>query len=193
MLNYLSFCLFTLFNFTNRPNYFELFYLFPETCNCRSSLQTNWWINPPYIYKNSTKISGIFPAIIPPIVSSCCGFCREHDLTVTSFENDKDASLRFLKPGVSAFRDSIDGNTDLHFPMYGQIHQVKYSKRYEFIPLVKSPGVVFLVPGDEPGKATRLLLNVLWQTIPITILIFVLVWLFALLVWFSVSGLWNED
>lgn len=136
---------------------------------------------------NSSEISGIFPAIVPRIVSFCCGHCHEHGSTLTRFENEKEPSLSFVKSGVSAVRNHIDDDVELHFPMYGQIYQVKYYGQHEFVPLVESPGVVFLVGEDESGKATMLLLEVLWRSFSVMILILVLVWLFALAVWFAVS------
>jgi hypothetical protein len=54
--------------------------------------------------------------------------------------------------------------------MYGQVFQVKYYKRYEFIPLVESPGVIFLVLEDDTHTASLMLLHAIGDTLPIVLL-----------------------
>lgn len=150
---------------------------------CASVYKTNWWINPPYIYKNNSRISGIFPNILPRMVSSCCGFCLEHTKTVTRFENRVGETSFHLKSGVSEFRQHVDDRMELHFPMYGQVHQTKYYKRYEFIPLVKSPGVIFLVLDDDVHVGSKMLLRTIVNTFPIVVLILALSSVVGIFIW----------
>ncbi len=139
------------------------------------------------MYKDTSNISGIFPRILREMVFTCCGVCLEYkqtdNRTVTRFENNAQDTLSYRKSGVSEFRDHVDDNTELHFPMYGQIFQVKYYKRYEFIPLVESPGVVFLVLQDDAHVASKILLNTIGDTLPVVILLIAFILVFGIVMW----------
>ncbi|XP_028409018.1 uncharacterized protein LOC114531606 [Dendronephthya gigantea] len=154
-----------------------------ETCKCVSAYRTNWWKTSPYIYTNNSNLEGIFPAILPNMVEKCCGFCHEHDWTVTQFEGHTLDGQSYLKPGVSKFRKNIGDAIELHFPMSGQIHQVKYYKRYEFIPLVESPGVVFLVLLDDTHIASIMLLDTITNSLPIVLLMITFITLIGIITW----------
>lgn len=161
---------------------------FLETCKCAPVYKTNWWSNPPYIYKNRSKISGIFPLILPKMVSKCCGFCHEHILTATHFEGHALAASSYHKSGVSDFRSHVGDSAELHFPMYGQVHQEKYYKRYEFIPLVESPGVIFLVLDDDIHLSSMLMLYTIADTLPIVLLMVSSICMVGIVTWFVESS-----
>lgn len=169
-------------------------YDFPlETCKCASVYKTNWWSNPPYIYKNKSKISGIFPLILPNMVSRCCGFCHEYRWTVTHFEDHARDTPSYHKSGVSEFRSHVGDTAELHFPMYGQVHQEKYYKRYEFIPLVESPGVVFLVLDDDTHLASMLMLYTIADTLPIVLLMITSICMIGIVTWFVETSTNNNQ
>ena len=166
---------------------------FLETCKCASVYQTNWWSNPPYIHKNESKISGIFPLILPDMVSRCCEFCHEHRWTVTHFEGHAQGAPSYHKSGVSEFRSHVGDTAELHFPMYGQVHQEKYYKRYEFIPLVESPGVIFLVLDDDIHLASMLLLYTIADTLPIVLLMITSICIIGIVTWFVETSTNNSQ
>jgi hypothetical protein len=117
------------------------------------------------------------------MVSTCCGFCHEHKSTITRFENHAQGTKSYRKSGVSKFRDSVGDSIELHFPMYGQVHQVKYYKQYEFIPMVESPGVAFLVLEDDAHLASLLLLETISHTLPVVMLMIAFILVFGILMW----------
>ena len=117
------------------------------------------------------------------MVEECCGFCHEHARTVTHFEGQTLDGWSYLKPGISEFRGHIGDTIELHFPMSGQIHQVKYYKRYEFIPLVESPGVVFLVLVDDTHIASLMLLNTITSTMPIVLFMIAFIAFIGIITW----------
>ena len=67
--------------------------------------------------------------------------------------------------------------------MYGQVHQEKYYKRYEFISLVESPGVVFLVLEDDTHLASKMLLETITDTAPVVILMIVFISMTGIIMW----------
>ena len=133
--------------------------------------------------QNNSKVTGIFSQVLPLMVSKCCGCCREHNRTVTHFENPSQ-TISYRKSGVNAFRSAVNDDIELHFPMHGQLYQVKYYKRYEFIPLVQSPGVAFLVLEEDKHTPSLLLLNAISESLPIVLLMIVLSLLMGIVVWF---------
>ncbi|XP_022795623.1 uncharacterized protein LOC111334195 isoform X1 [Stylophora pistillata] len=58
-----------------------------ETCNCYSTIYSNWWINPPYVDSSDSNKSGIITPILKESVKSCCGNCSEYGTSGIDFEH----------------------------------------------------------------------------------------------------------
>lgn len=157
-----------------------------ETCNCHSTLYTNWWINPPYVdYPGSNK-TGIITPILKQAVQACCGNCTEHGNSHIDFQNT-DAGEPAMKSGLLEFKRNFEETTELHFPVYGFMDQTRYSDNYGFVPFVQSPGLALIIIGDEKGTAASLLLRSLAFCFPILFLCITMLWVSSLAMWFVVS------
>lgn len=164
----------------------KLFYSPSETCNCHSTVFTNWWINPPYVDNPGSNKSGIITPILIESVYACCGNCTEHGTTRVDF--DRTASGRpAKKAGLVQFKSNFEENTELQFPVYGFMDQTRYSDNYGFVPFVQSPGLALIIIGDEKGTAATLLLKSLAFCFPILFLSIAMLWVSSLAMWFVVS------
>jgi len=154
-----------------------------ETCNCHSTIYTNWWINPPYVDEQGLNKSGIMTPILKQAVYTCCGNCTEHGVSRIDFENTTTGHPA-RKPGLLQFKSSFEETTELHFPVYGFMDQTRYSNNYGFVPFVQSPGMALIVIGDEEGTAASLLLKSLALCFPILFLSIAMLWVSSLAMWF---------
>lgn len=160
----------------------------PETCNCHSTVFTNWWINPPYVDRPDSNKSGIITPILKESVYACCGNCTDHGTTRIDF--DYTASGRpAKKSGLVQFKGNFEENTELQFPVYGFMDQTRFSDNYGFVPFVQSPGLALIIIGDEKGTAATLLLKSLAFCFPILFLSIAMLWVSSLAMWFVVSAL----
>lgn len=161
--------------------------MFTETCNCYSTIFTNYWLNPPYMDKNSDgNQTGIFPPILRLLVRSCCGECVAHGYTEIDFRSsgDKDSASKSTEKDV---REDIDDATELSFPVYGRMDQMEYSKEYGFAPLVQSAGVAFIVGVDEPGAAAKMVVKAVFNLWPLIITVFISAFFSGIVMWSLVS------
>ena len=158
----------------------------PDTCNCHSTIFTNWWINPPYVDSPRSNKSGIITPILKQAVYTCCGNCTEHGTSRVDFTRTATGHPA-RKPGLVQFKRSFEETTELHFPVYGFMDQTRYLDSYGFVPFVQSPGLALIIIGDEKGTAASLLLRSLALCFPILFLSIAMLWVSSLLMWFVVS------
>ena len=161
--------------------------LFTETCNCYKKLYTNYWLNPPYMAKDSSdNVTGIFPPILQLIVHSCCGECAQHGYTSIDYlSSGLNASAR--KSTEKQVREAIDDMTELSFPVYGRMEQIDYSNEYGFAPLVQSAGAAFIVAGDEPGAAAKMVVKAVFDLWPLIVTVFISAFFSGIIMWVLVS------
>ena len=158
----------------------------PDTCNCHSTIFTNWWINPPYVDSPRSNKSGIITPILKQAVYTCCGNCTEHGISRVDFTRTAKGDPA-RKSGLVQFKSSFDETTELHFPVYGFMDQTRYLDSYGFVPFVQSPGLALIIIGDEKGTAATLLLKSLALCFPILFLSIAMLWVSSLVLWFVVS------
>ena len=161
--------------------------LFTETCNCYKKLYTNYWLNPPYMAKGiNDNVTGIFPPILQLVVRSCCGNCLQHGYTDIDFSaSGPDTSA--TKSTEKQVREAIGDMTELSFPVYGRMEQTDYSNEYGFAPLVQSAGVAFIVAGDEPGAAAKMVVKAVFDLWPLIVTVFISAFFAGIIMWFMVS------
>ena len=166
--------------------WFLSFFFSPDTCNCHSTIFTNWWINPPYVDSPRSNKSGIITPILKQAVYTCCGNCTEHGTSRVDFTRTATGNPA-RKSGLVQFKSSFDETTELHFPVYGFMDQTRYLDSYGFVPFVQSPGLALIIIGDEKGTAATLLLKSLALCFPILFLSIAMLWVSSLVLWFVVS------
>lgn len=157
-----------------------------ETCNCHSTIFTNWWINPPYVDAPGANKSGIITPVLKQAVYSCCGNCTEHGNSRIDFDYTATGHPA-RKPGLLQFKRNFEETTELHFPVYGFMDQTRYSDNYGFVPFVQSPGLALIIIGDEKGTAATLVMTSLAFCFPILFLSIAMLWVSSLAMWFVVS------
>ncbi|XP_068688561.1 uncharacterized protein [Montipora foliosa] len=154
-----------------------------DTCNCRNTIFTNWWINPPYTDNQGSNKSGIITPILKQAVYTCCENCTEHGNSHIDFQHEY-RGRPAIKSGLLEFKRNIEEITELHFPVYGTMDQRRYSGNYGFVPFVQSPGIALIIIGDEKGSAATLLLKSLAFCFPILFLSIAMLWVSSLIMWF---------
>ena len=137
---------------------------------------------------SSDNVTGIFPPILQLIVRSCCGECGEHGYTSIDYLSSG-LNTSAIKSTEKQVREAIDDMTELSFPVYGRMEQTDYSNEYGFAPLVQSAGVAFIVSGDEPGAAAKMVVKAVFDLWPLIITVFISAFFSGIIMWFLVSFL----
>ena len=127
-------------------------------------IPTNWWNNPPYvttqISSNSSREGGILPVILESIVTSCCQEC-EFGTTTVDFKLDANG-LDAQKDGVIQVKDAINSKSMISFGITGVMPQEKYYSadgEAEYVPIMETPGVAFIVAERRLDYRSWSLLN----------------------------------
>lgn len=136
------------------------------------------------------NVTGIFPPILQLIVRSCCGECRQYGYTSIDFRSSG-LNAPAIKRTEKQVKEAIDDMTELSFPIYGRMGQTDYSNEYGFAPLVQSAGVAFIVAGDEPGAAAKMVVKAVFDLWPLIITVFVSAFFSGIIMWLLVSMLVN--
>ncbi|XP_022784712.1 protein sidekick-1-like isoform X2 [Stylophora pistillata] len=166
-----------------------------RTCRCRSTIPTNWWNNPPYVSSrpnsNSSKESGIIPAILQQIVTHCCQSCAEFGTSAVDFTTDADG-LEAKKNGVIEVKDAISTKTMISFGVAGVMPQETYHSPdgdAEYVPIMETPGVAFIV-AERRDIHKEVLLAILscW---PAVVIACVMTYLAGIVVW-ALDMNWNH-
>ena len=84
-------------------------------------------------------------------------------------------------------REAIDDMTELSFPVYGRMEQTDYSNEYGFAPLVQSAGVAFIVTGDEPGAAAKMVVKAVFDLWPLIVIVFISAFFSGIVMWLLVG------
>ena len=63
--------------------------------------------------------------------------------------------------GNEALLKSIDGLTDLTFPVYGYVGMTQFHSLYKYTPLIESPGSAFLVRKEKSSIGGVLISNII--------------------------------
>ncbi|XP_048583941.1 uncharacterized protein LOC5510390 isoform X2 [Nematostella vectensis] len=119
---------------------------FGETCRCNHRLSTSWMEFAPYtVFNKSTNhLTGLMPQVIESMVSECCRTCASHGPSYVDFEyNGANTSSRVETE--TSLRASIDGTTDLSFPIAGYTLQTEYKSTNGYAGIIKTSGVAFLL------------------------------------------------
>ena len=90
----------------------------------------------------------------------CCKTCREHNYTTASFARNYHGQPSEVF-GNEALIKSIDGLTDLTFPVYGYVGMTQYHSLYQYTPLIESPGSAFLVRKEKSSIGEILISNIM--------------------------------
>lgn len=103
---------------------------------------------------------GIFPYIINDAVEFCCQTCASHGASVVDFSKNQHGQASEVS-SINELLGSIDGQTDLTFPVYGYLGMTTYHQRLQYTPLVESPGSAFLVKKEKSSMGSLLMSNII--------------------------------
>ena len=103
---------------------------------------------------------GIFPYIINDAVEFCCQTCAAHGASVVDFSKNQHGQASEVS-SINELLGSIDGQTDLTFPVYGYLGMTTYHQRLQYTPLVESPGSAFLVKKEKSSMGSLLMSNII--------------------------------
>ena len=126
--------------------------------------------------------SGLFPLLLKEIVPLCCGNCSGGDGPSTiSYANRRD--------NLVAIKDirNFDVNDTITFPISGHKDDRWYLSEYTFMPLVSSPGVVFIVVDEPPGTSANAVFNSVLSGWSVLILTLLMALLSGIIMWGLVS------
>ena len=166
-----------------------------ETCRCGPLLPTQWRNLAPYtnisnpenydekILKNEW---GIFPFIVNDAVTYCCQTCKTHNYSSVSYTHNYHGQPSEVA-GNEALVNSIDGLTDLTFPVYGYVGMSWYHSLYKYTPLIESPGSAFLVRKEKSSIGGILMSNILGNW-PLAVLMVCLAFASGAIMWLLVSN-----
>ena len=158
------------------------FFLIQDTCRCHMFMSTNWWKIGPYIdLTKDSELTGVFPTILREMVTSCCQWCRTHEITEVNILTESS-----VKDSLKDVRNNISMN-DLSFPVYGSSDQDKYSALYGYVPIISSPGEVYVVNREPVVTNADILIAVVLTCWPIVVVIVVFSLLAGIIIWFLVS------
>jgi len=135
----------------------------------------------------SDNVTGIFPPILRLVVRSCCGECAAFGHTEIDFRTAGD-NVSAMKKTQIQVKEAIDDKTELSFPVYGRMDQTDYSNEYGFAPLVQSAGVAFIVAGDEPDAAAKMVVKAVFDLWPLIITVFISAFFAGIIMWLLVSA-----
>ncbi|XP_048579243.1 uncharacterized protein LOC5521276 isoform X2 [Nematostella vectensis] len=164
-----------------------------STCRCHRKLSTNWRIMAPYVtYDNSSDTPrGMFPYLLETSIEYCCGRCSAHGKTIIDFNTDGFGEKAMKNKDIDVKR-AIDQVTDLSFPINGYKDQTHYSKYFGYMPVVTTPGVLFIVSRAETDASPQNVALTVFMVWPFLLVNITLALLFAFVIWFTESNS-NED
>ncbi len=128
---------------------------------------------------------GIFPYIVNDAVYFCCQTCKSHNYSSVSFAQNYHGHPSEVL-GNEALVNSIDGLTDLTFPVYGHVGMSWYRNSYKYTPLIESPGSAFIVRKEDSKMSGMLMANILGNW-PLFVLIICLALAAGAVMWCLVS------
>lgn len=143
--------------------------LFPK--ECPSDVFVHWHDIPPYIYTNATgNLTGILKTVTEGLVRECCGAC------VNFHYNDSFRDSNQLETEIGT------GNSSISLPVYGTVSSELFQEQ-PYVPIVESPGIVYVTKEPYVGKASALLLKSVTDCWPILVLIFMMSAVFGIVMW----------
>ena len=117
---------------------------------------------------------------------SCCQTCKTHNYSTVSFSRNYHGD----QAEVSRYEElinSIDGLTDLTFPVYGYVGMALYRSLYKYTPLIESPGSAFIVRKEESDMSELLMMNIIGNW-PLAAVIVCLAFAAGAVMWWFVSS-----
>ena len=141
----------------------------------------NWYNIPPYIKDGGPgqDPSGLFPFLLPPIFSQCCGNCSEGDGPSEIVYNAK------FQENLVAIKDvnNLDSKDTITFPISGKKEDRFYQNDYKFLPLISSPGVAFIVVEEPPGTSANAVFYSVLSGWPVLVLTILMALLSGIIMW----------
>lgn len=116
----------------------------------------------------------------------CCQTCRSHNYSSVLFTQNYHGQPSEVF-GNEALVNSIDGLTDLTFPIYGYVGMSWYRQIYKYTPLIESPGSVFLVRKEKSNLSGLLMLNILGNW-PLAVMIVCMAFAAGAIMWWLVGS-----
>ncbi|XP_048580690.1 phosphatidylinositol phosphatase PTPRQ [Nematostella vectensis] len=158
------------------------------TCRCPKELQTNWWVIPPYLVTapGDSEPDGIFGPLVQQMFSEVCGLCMNgHNETFLRFNTSGSGRIAKKKSQLAVIRE-IDDITDISFPISGRKDDTRYMDKYAYLPLVESPGIVFIVTRGNAGtEKTNTLSASLVACWPVVALFVFMSYIVGAVLWFT--------
>ncbi|XP_028409022.1 protein sidekick-2-like [Dendronephthya gigantea] len=143
-----------------------------ETCSCQRVFTSNWWQLIPYTTVDEDKAIGIFPDILKNAIEFCCLDCvHGHAASINFVGTNKTKSLQ---RGIIEVKDNLREEIDFHFPIFGTQYKTTYGNGFPYVPLVHSPGAVFLISSrNEFNESDKVMETILtsWTFIVVLILL----------------------
>lgn len=161
-----------------------------ETCPCPDVLYANWAELPPYVTKpaeNDQQPQGILGSIVEDMLLTSCGICTKgHGQTALSYEDNGKGNAAH-KRTMNAVREDVDHRTQVSFPVIGAMDDDKFQKEYVFVPVVESPGIVFITVSQNGSKASAL--SAIVQYLPLYMFCLIMAYAAGVIIWALVSYL----
>ena len=154
-------------------------FFFLEKCICPKYIRTNWYSVPPYTNENHL---GLFHSLLEEIVQTCCGNCTGgHGPSEILYQEGG------MKKSLMEVKNNVHAADTISFPIAGKKSDREFQSRYDFMPLVSSPGVAFFVVEEEPGTSARAVFDSVLSGWPILLLTLLMALLSGMVMWALVS------
>ncbi len=113
-----------------------------------------------------------------------CGICTKgHGRTALSYEENGKGSAPY-KRTMNAVLEDVDHRTQVSFPVIGAMDDDKFQKEYVFVPVVESPGIVFISRKSETSA-----LSTIVQYLPLCMFCLIMAYAAGVIIWALVSYL----
>lgn len=175
-----------------------------ERCLCPKKIRVFWYEHPPYtrykyegsckkgIYDTVKKVcfKGILFTVLTDMIKSVCGTCKKgHGESVIVWDK---VAFKYQKLS-DVKREITDGKKyDIYLPIEGGKDDIRYRSSYYFLPMIDSPGVAFMVIGDEAGSSSQAIFSSILDGWPILVLTVVMAFLSGIIIW-MLDTYWNEE
>ena len=145
---------------------------------CNENMTVSWWNLPPYVYKTNTNVDGILKTIVEKLVGDCCGEL---------------VGFTYLKPAKNSQEMKLGyNNSVLNFPVYAK-RTVDTILGKPFVPVIESPGIIFITKLPEDGKSSKVVIESAIQGWPILMLGLLMTAIAGILMWMLDSYINYEE
>ena len=121
------------------------------------------------------------------MIQTVCGNCSSYKDSALYYDRTK-YGKNPKKESEMQLKQNVNDDVHLYFPISGLKEVTVFQSIHQFVQIVESPGSAFIVVDESKKPKTTQMINQLFATWPLIVMIILLMILAGVLIWLTVSS-----